>query len=244
MPSLAACSVACTLFLLGIHSASLAQQACPSGQSRLREGEPCIPAALFNYLYCLSQSGGGKIEVVKKDDTTKSTGYEVNIGGKGSGVVISGEGSGTFKSTETTRAIKELSEKLDPSLTKNCRELSSAIATPSTKVNVICEHKEPYHDIFWVDFDDADRSVIYVNDRQVPRQGTSAGLGRPKSYSLLVHSPSKVGWCEQTEGNKTFLCYEIVRQSGSFLVSEGLKHDLKHAAKGVCEPYVPSKPKI
>jgi hypothetical protein len=193
-------------------------------------------------LYCLSQSGGGRIEVVKKDDTTKSTGYEVNIGGKGSGVLIKGEGSGAFKSTETTRALKELSEKLDPSLTKNCKDLASPVAATSTKVNVFCEFKTPYNDMFWVNFDDADRSRIYVNDRQVPSQGVS--MGRPTSYSILVHSPSRVGWCEQTEGNKTFLCYEIARHSGAFLVTEGLKHDLKHATKGVCEPYVPSKPKF
>ncbi len=117
------------LAFLALTSSAFAQQTCPSGQSRLGGEEPCIPSQLFNYLYCLKQSGGGKIEVVERDDTTKARSLEVNIEGKGSGVVIKGEGIGGFKSAETTRVLKELNEKLDPSLTSNCKEFASPKVT-------------------------------------------------------------------------------------------------------------------
>jgi len=73
----------------------------------------------------LSQSGGGKIELRKKDDVSKSSSLEVAIGGKGTGVVIKGEATGSVKTAEVARAVKELNEKLDPALTKNCKELAS-----------------------------------------------------------------------------------------------------------------------
>ena len=112
------------------------QSACPAGQAKLRDGEPCIPNHLRNYLYCLSQSGGGKVEVVKKEESTTSSRLEVTIGGKGSGVIIKGEGSGSVRKEEEARALKELSEKLDPSLTKNCKDLATAprSAAPSAEL--------------------------------------------------------------------------------------------------------------
>lgn len=115
--------LAVTSFL--IPGLACAQAACASGQARLKDGDPCIPSHLVNYLYCLGGSGGGRVEVKKKEDASSSKQLEVTIGGKGSGVVIRGEGSGSVKNAEVTRVLKELDEKLDPSLTKNCKELAS-----------------------------------------------------------------------------------------------------------------------
>lgn len=110
--------------LAAFAGSAIAQPVCPQGQGRLRDGEPCIPVHLLNYLYCLSHSGGGKIEIVKKEERSHSDELEISIGGKGSGVIISVEGAGGIKREEASRALKELSEKLDPSLAKNCKDLA------------------------------------------------------------------------------------------------------------------------
>src|SRR5687768_5351282 len=97
---------------------------CANGQRQLNAGEPCIPEALFNYLYCLSRSGGGKIEVSKKDENSGSKALEVSLSGKGSGVVISGEGAVGYKTSDANRTVKELVEKIDPTLAANCKDLA------------------------------------------------------------------------------------------------------------------------
>lgn len=113
--------------------ASNADETCANNQRKLHPGEPCIPEPLFNYLYCLSNSGGGKIEVVKKEQTETTKDLEINVQGKGSGVVIKAEGGGGFKSSEASRAGKELSEKLDPTLAAHCESILKDLETPPKK---------------------------------------------------------------------------------------------------------------
>ena len=108
-----------------------AADVCRAGESRVKESEPCIPNHLRNYLYCLITSGGGKVEIIKKDDAAQTKNVEINLEGKGSGIVIKGEGSGGFKQAESNRAVKELSEKIDPSLAARCESLSKiAVSEP------------------------------------------------------------------------------------------------------------------
>lgn len=112
---------------------SVAADTCAPGQRRLNNGEPCIPETLFNYLYCLSKSGGGKIEVASKGDSSTTKGLEVTVDGKGSGVILKGEGSAGFKQTEANRVAKEISERIDPSLAARCQTLSgpaTGLASP------------------------------------------------------------------------------------------------------------------
>lgn len=51
---------ALALILCAFSTAGMAQ-VCSNGEKQLHAGEPCIPAVLFNYLYRLENSGGGKI---------------------------------------------------------------------------------------------------------------------------------------------------------------------------------------
>lgn len=118
----------CATLAFGVTHFAAHGQACKSGERQLNSGEPCIPAGLFNYLYCLKQSGGGKIEVQKKSDDSTSKQLEIAVGGKGSGVVLSGELSGGFKKAETQRAARELSEKLDPTLAARCQSIAEQIS--------------------------------------------------------------------------------------------------------------------
>lgn len=121
----------CALASLSVTPA-MSSESCPKGEKRLRANEECIPASLFNYLYCLQQSGGGKIEVIRRsgDETAKS--LEIQLSGKGSGVVIKGEGGGAIKTSDATKAARELQEKLDPSLTANCKYFANANAAKAT----------------------------------------------------------------------------------------------------------------
>ena len=111
----------------------IAAQMCPAGEKRLADGEPCIPSILANYLYCLKSSGGGKIEIVRKDDAGIVNRLEVNVGGKGSGVIIKGEASGGVKKEEASRAVMELAEKLDPSLAQICERLAKPASVERTR---------------------------------------------------------------------------------------------------------------
>lgn len=115
---LAACAA------LGPASPLAAGETCTSGQRTLNPGEPCIPEVLFNYLYCLKNSGGGKFEVRNKEDVSGAKALEIGFQGKGSGVIVKGEGGVNFKQDDASRAVKELSEKVDPSLATKCESLA------------------------------------------------------------------------------------------------------------------------
>lgn len=117
--------VAVAVYITACASAQ-AQGACPVGSSRLNSGEPCIPEQLFNYLYCLSKSGGGKVEIQKKTDNSNSKSLEISVGGKGSGVVFSGEGNVGVKKSDANRLVKEVSEKIDPTLAARCESLAKS----------------------------------------------------------------------------------------------------------------------
>lgn len=122
---------AVALVAMSLSSAVYSAESCTAGQRRLNDGEPCIPEMLFNYLYCLSKSGGGRVEVTKKDDSSAANGLEISVGGKGSGVIVKGEGNVGFKQTDANRVVKEISERIDPSLASKCESLSRP---PSTSV--------------------------------------------------------------------------------------------------------------
>lgn len=113
---------------------SIAADTCAPGQRRLNNGEPCIPEMLHNYLYCLSKFGEGKVEIVRKGDSSTTRGLEVNVSGKGSGVIFKGEGSGGSKQAEANRAVKEVSERIDPSLAKRCQEIAGSASPPTPPI--------------------------------------------------------------------------------------------------------------
>ena len=97
---------------------------CKKGSKSLHPGEPCIPEVLFNYLYCLSNSGNGKIEVVHSGDDSSDSGVEVKATGEGRNLVLSGKVGASYKKDEATRLVKLAQEKLDPNLVTNCRAIA------------------------------------------------------------------------------------------------------------------------
>jgi hypothetical protein len=113
------------MFLLSACSAVHAADSCKSGEKKLATGEPCIPEYLFNYLYCLKQSNNGKVEVVEKSDVSGGKELEINVAGGASGVVIKGQASGGYKTSDTHRAVQELSEKIDPHLAEYCVQMKN-----------------------------------------------------------------------------------------------------------------------
>jgi len=117
--------MALTAFVLLTSSVSAQQASCHAAHARLRDGEPCIPFQLVAYLYCLRQSGDGKIEVIRRQDITISRSLEVKIAGKASGVVLQSGAQGGVNQVEVTRVLQQLNEKLDPSLTRNCKDLAA-----------------------------------------------------------------------------------------------------------------------
>ena len=59
---------------------------------------------------------------------------EVTVDGKGSGVIFKGEGSVGFKEAEANRLVKEVSERIDPSLAARCQALSGSGAVQDSKI--------------------------------------------------------------------------------------------------------------
>lgn len=122
-------------FLLAVFGPqSVVAQSCPSGLRKLSNGEPCIPEQLFNYLYCLKQSGGGKIEVQEKSNNSATKKLEISVEGKAAGVILSGGGAAGFKKEDVQRSAKEFSQKLDPTLAERCQSfigLMSGQVAPS-----------------------------------------------------------------------------------------------------------------
>lgn len=64
----------------------------------------------------------------------------IRLEGKGSGIIIKGEGGGDYTSDESHKAIKALSQKIDPTLAEKCQQMADAAENPRPKrptVNVI-----------------------------------------------------------------------------------------------------------
>jgi hypothetical protein len=114
-------------------STPAAGEVCANGQRTLNPGEPCIPEVLFEYLYCLKNSGGGKVEVQTKEDVSGGKNLEIGVQGKGSGIIVKGEGGANFKQGDANRAVKELSEHIDPSLATKCESIVRTISVSPTK---------------------------------------------------------------------------------------------------------------
>src|SRR5690349_2140204 len=89
------CSLIVLLACLPLRA--FAADACDKGEKRLHPTEECIPKLLFNYLYCLEKSGGGRVEVNRRDVKDTSNDLEIRIGGKGAGVIVKGEGDARLK---------------------------------------------------------------------------------------------------------------------------------------------------
>jgi hypothetical protein len=113
--------------LLVTDVAVAAAEACPAGQKRLKESEPCIPELLFNYLYCLNGSGGGVIEVNEGHGATNSRTTELKLKGSGSGVILKGAAEVGFKQDDLSAATSELQKKLNPTLADNCKYFADKI---------------------------------------------------------------------------------------------------------------------
>jgi len=121
------------LFVLfsSVPSISVAAAECiDPGEKVLRPGEPCMPASLIAYLYCLQKSGGGKIEFTSRATNDATSETQVSIGGKASGIILKGETSGKVSKFESSKATKELQEKLDPTLATNCKYYANSQTRP------------------------------------------------------------------------------------------------------------------
>lgn len=123
---------ALAVLVIGLLAASsvLAESACGDGERRLNPGEPCIPATMANYLFCLSQSGGGRIEVSTKEESSSDKKYGIKVTGQGSGVVVKAGGSVEGNRSEAIQAAQTSTEKRDPSLAANCKEFAASAQAP------------------------------------------------------------------------------------------------------------------
>ena len=117
------------MLLLLFSIGASAQTPCPTGEKRLRPAEECIPVALFNYLYCLERSGGGRVEVVKRDETNKNKTYRIDLAGEGKGIIVAGSAKGGISASDSQKVINELKEVLDKSLVARC----ATFARPASK---------------------------------------------------------------------------------------------------------------
>jgi len=109
---------------------SFAAENCSDGQRRIAQGEPCIPASMFEYLYCLSQSGGGRVEVSTSEGAAGSKKWNIKVAGQGSGVVVKGSGSVEVGRDEASQAVKESIQKYSGSLPENCKALAMIASAP------------------------------------------------------------------------------------------------------------------
>jgi len=124
---------------------SAAADSCTDpGEKVLRPGEPCMPARLIVYLYCLEKSGGGKVEFTSKITTDTTSEAQISVGGKASGIIIKSEASGRVSKTESAKVTSELQEKLDPTLGANCKFYANAsIKIPQTVSSTLPEPPWP-----------------------------------------------------------------------------------------------------
>ncbi len=114
---------AALLLFVGLANA----QSCTNGEKRLHAEDECIPPLLFNYLYCLQISGGGKVEVVKRSGDQNSKSAEIQLSGKGSGVILKGAAAVGYKQADVNNATRELQEKIDPTLAAKCERIATSI---------------------------------------------------------------------------------------------------------------------
>lgn len=114
-----------------MHQMAFAAENCSDGQRRIAQGEPCIPASMFEYLYCLSQSGGGRVEVATSEGAAGSKKWNIKVAGQGSGVVVKGSGSVEVGRDEASQAVKESIQKYSGSLPENCKAIAMIASTPN-----------------------------------------------------------------------------------------------------------------
>lgn len=100
---------------------------CAAGKSKLKAGEPCIPELLFNYLYCLINSGGGNVEVHTVNSSDAKNNLVVGVKGAGSGVIIKGEAGGDYSKSSVVVATNEIQAKLSPDLAARCQSMAEKI---------------------------------------------------------------------------------------------------------------------
>jgi hypothetical protein len=82
------------------------------------------------YLYCLTNSGGGTIEVSTTADASGQKKFDIKVAGEGSGVIVKAGGSVAVGHSEAKSAIKTFTEKLDPSLATKCHDLAKLVGAP------------------------------------------------------------------------------------------------------------------
>ena len=109
---------------------AFADDACRDGERRLQPGVPCIPATMYNYLICLSSSGGGRIEVSTTDDSSGEKKFDIKVAGAGEGVIVKAGGSVTVGHSDASRAVKKFSETFDKTLAANCKDLATLVGAP------------------------------------------------------------------------------------------------------------------
>jgi len=131
-----------------------AAETCSDGTNRLNPSEPCIPTALFNYLYCLQKSGGGNLEVHTKTLSNNKTALEIGVKGSASGVIIKGDAGTTYSKSDLAVAASEIEAKLDPTLVKTCKDLADDLKRPAALVPA------PIYETRWEKVDAEGRAII------------------------------------------------------------------------------------
>lgn len=128
---------------LGLSHVSAASEPCDPGEKRLRDSDACIPTQLFNYLYCLQNSGNGKLEVTKADSSNQRQTLEIKVNGQASGVILKGGGAVGVTKEDVANAASQLQEKLDPNLAGTCKLLSDQIISAATERKPLQEQITP-----------------------------------------------------------------------------------------------------
>lgn len=149
-------------------------------------------------------------------------------------------GAASYTRSDSARALLEAD--VLPALKdqNSCRlhvfdKLESKLLAPppaNSKVSVWCDFPKP-NEVFQVavEWNDADSSYIFVDERRVPGKGSV--FGRSIERKIVDHSDTKIGWCATTENFGT-MCYSIIRPTGKIFVYEG-EQTHKPEAIGSCE---------
>lgn len=124
---------AAPVFILGaVFCVSVAaENNCPAGLGTFKGG-PCIPSRMVNYLFCVDSISKGRVEISVESADSKSNSLDVSAAGGGSGIVIKAQGSAGYKEADVENAFRKVTEKIDPTLAQNCKDMSTLVESVGT----------------------------------------------------------------------------------------------------------------
>jgi len=187
------------IFALLLFSFSAWSADCPSGERRLQPSEDCIPRHLYLYLYCLNRSNNGLLSVKQTGVTSLGKNYEIKVGGKVSGLVLSGDANADISHASKSSVGLALEKQISPDLAKYCRELASETNNDGTEADLLLEYHRRGENYFFgingvhKDYSEAAKWFRKAAEKGYPFSQSNLGHmydkglgGLPQSYSTAV----------------------------------------------------------